>query len=270
MKIKFLLAAVLLATAFWSCSKSEKSSKILVAYYSQTGATKAVAEELQRQLGADIVTIEAEEPYDTDYASTVTRWRQERDNGVKVAIRPLEVEIEKYDTIFLGFPVWGGSYASPIATFLADNSLAGKIVVAFATFGSGGIETATADVVKAQPEATVVEGYGVRNARVGKAKEEITRFLVENGYIDGEVARLPDYGMAEPVTDDDVTVFETACGDYQFPLGTPVSVAKRSYGGTTDYKFEVKSETPDGNENRSTIFVLITDGGSPEFTRVVR
>ena len=230
----------------------------------------AVAEELQCQLGADIACIEAVEAYNADYAATVARWRQEREEGVKVAIQPLEVDFDQYDTIFLGFPIWGGTCASPMATFLGDNSLAGKTVVTFATFGSGGIDSATADVADAQPDATVVKGYGVRNARIEKAPAEITRFLIENGYVEGEIAPLPEYGEAVPVTEEDVAVFDAACGDYQFPLGTPVTVAKRSYNGTADYRFDVKSQTPDGIETSSTIYVVVPQDGMPEFTQVVR
>lgn len=268
MKFRLFAVAALMVAALCGCSTSAK--KMLVLYYSQTGATKAVAEELQSQLGADIACIEAVEPYDTDYAATVARWRQELENGIKVAIQPLAVNFDQYDTIFLGFPIWGGTYASPMATFLADNTLAGKMVVTFATFGSGGIESATADVAKVQPDARVIKGYGVRNARIGKAAVEVQRFLIENGYVKGEIAPLPEYGETVPVTEDDIAVFDAACGDYQFPLGTPVTVAKRSNDGTEDYRFDVKSQSPDGSETSSTIYVVAPQGSTPEFTRVVR
>ncbi len=268
MKFRVFSAAALAVAALCGCSTAAK--KTLVLYYSQTGATKAVAEELQRQLGADIDCIEAVEPYDADYAATVARWRQEREAGIKVAIQPLAVNLDRYNTIFLGFPIWGGTCASPMATFLADNSLAGKKVVTFATFGSGGIESATADVVKAQPDATVIEGYGVRNARVGKSAAEIQRFLIENDYVKGEIAPLPAHGEPVPVTEEDIAVFDAACGNYQLPLGTPVTVAKRSYDGTEDYRFDVKSQSPDGREASSIIYVVVPQDGNPEFTRVVR
>ncbi len=270
MKFRLFAVAALMTAVLCGCSTSAEKTKTLVLYYSQTGATKAVAEELQRQLGADIARIEAVEPYDADYAATVARWRQEREEGVKVAIQPLAVNLDQYDTIFLGSPIWGGTVASPVATFLADNLLAGKTVVTFATFGSGGIDSATVDVAAAQPDATVVKGYGVRNARIEKAPAEITRFLIETGYVEGEIAPLPEYGETTPVTEEDIAVFDAACGDYQFPLGTPVTAAKRSYDGTEDYRFDVKSQTPGGSEASSTIYVVVPQGGTPEFTQVVR
>lgn len=270
MKFGLFAVAALTVAALCGCSTSAEKKKTLVLYYSQTGATKAVAETLQSQLGADIACIEAVEPYDADYAATIARWRKEHDEGIKVAVKPLAVDLNRYDTIFLGFPVWGGTCASPMETFLADNSLAGKTVVTFATFGSGGIDSATADVAEAQPDATVVKGYGVRNARTEKAADEISRFLIENGYVEGKIAPLPKYGESVSVTEEDIAIFDAACGSYQFPLGTPVKVAKRSYDGTEDYRFDVKSQMPDGNETSSTIYVVVPQGGTPEFTQVVR
>lgn len=242
----------------------------LIVYYSQTGATKSVAEELQKHLGCDITAIEAVKPYDGDYTATIQRWRTEVENNEKVELKPITVNLDDYNTIFLGYPIWGGTYALPMATFLADNSLKGKKVVTFATFGSGGIDTSTADVAKVQPEANVIKGYGVRNARVNKAPAEIYRFLIENGYIAGEIEPLPDFPESVAVTDQDKKVFDQACGNYQFPLGTPVMVATRITPDGVDYKYDVKSQTPDGKEASSTIYVTVVKDSVPEFTEVVR
>ena len=249
---------------------AEPDDSTLIVYYSQTGATKSVVDELQKNLGCDIVAIEAITPYDGDYNATVARWRAERDSNVKVEIKPIDVNFADYNTVFLAYPVWGGTYASPMATFIADNSLAGKKVVTFATFGSGGIDTSTRDVVAAQPEAKVIKGYGVRNARISKAPAEIARFLIENGYIDGEIDALPEYSEAVPVTEADVAIFDQACGNYQFPLGTPVKVATRNTSDGTDYRFDVQSTAPDGTASSSIIYVTTSCDSAPEFTEVVR
>lgn len=278
---KLLFMSIMAVTALCGCgnkstaesnpeAKVENNDSTLIVYYSQTGATKSVAEELQKQLGCDITVIEAVKPYDGDYAATIQRWRSEVENNEKVELTPITVNLDDYNTIFLGYPIWGGTYALPMASFLADNSLKGKKVVTFATFGSGGIESSTADVAKAQPEATVVKGYGVRNARVDKAPAEITRFLIENGYIPGDIQPLPAYSEPIPVTKEDKTIFDQACGNYQFPLGTPIMVASRTTPDGIDYKYDVKSQTPDGKEASSTIYVTVMKDSVPEFTEVVR
>ncbi len=269
-----MLALIIFCGAACKTSKaddSEKSEgKTLVVYYSQTGATKTVAEELQKQLGCDIDSIIAVNPYDGDYGQTIARWMQEKQDSVKVAIKPLSVNLDEYDTIFLGFPIWGGTYALPMASFLADNKLEGKNVITFATFGSGGIEKATIDAAIALPAADVKEGYGVRNARIGSAPEEIKRFLIENGYVEGEIDPLPSFSEPSDVTDQEAVIFHAACDNYQFPLGNPVSVASRQIHEGTEYEFGVKSTAPDGSESNSIIYVIAPKAQTPEFTKVVR
>lgn len=273
---KLLIIALTAVCALCACvnkstnaSSVETDNKVLVLYYSQTGATKTIAEELQSRLNCDIAALEAVVPYDGDYDATIQRWMKERDS-ILPELKPLARDIADYDTIFLGFPIWGGSYALPMKTFLANNKLDGKVVVTFATFGSGGIVNATTDVATAQPNATVIKGYGVRNARISKAPAEIERFLIEGGYISGEIDALPDYSEAIPVTETETKVFNDACSSYKFPLGTPTRVATRKTDTGIDYRFDVKSQTPDGAESTSTIYVTVENGQAPEFTEVVR
>lgn len=278
MKGKTLALIAAASVMMISCGQNKKSeqqsepekTKTLVLYYSQTGTTRQVANEIQKQLGADIDSIVPVESYGYDYDATIERWRNEREDSIKVAIKPLTRNVNDYDTIYLGFPIWGGTYASPVATWLVDNKLEGKTVITFATFGSGGIEPATTEVAAEEPASKVMEGYGVRAARIAKSPAEIHRFLIENGYKTGELTKLPAYGEIEPVTPEEMKVFDQACGDYRFPLGTPVSVAKRTYDGITDYKFNVKSQAPDGSESSSVIYVTVGPDEKPEFTRVVR
>lgn len=268
------LAASLLYVGACKSNKTEETEsgqgKTLVLFYSQTGVTRAVAEELQRQLGCDIDSVVAVNPYDGDYEQTIARWMQEKTDSIKVEVKPINTNLDDYDTIFLGFPIWGGTYALPMASFLADNNLDGKNVVTFATFGSGGIDKATLDVAVALPAADVKEGYGVRNARVAKAPQEIRRFLIEGGFVEGEIDPLPSFSDHKAVNDEEAAIFHAACDNYKFPLGNPVSVASRQTPDGTEYEFGVKSTSPDGSESNSIIYVTATENSMPEFTRVVR
>ena len=262
----------LLSIAMMTAVTTAFAQKKLVLYYSETGTTKAVAEELQKQTGADIEAIEAVNPYSGNFQETIQRSGRERESGETPALKPLKKKLADYDVIFLGYPIWFGTYAMPIATLVKDNDFAGKTIVPFCTFGSGGLNTSTNDLKKALPQATIQKGYGVRTARVAAAKKEIDRFLIENGYKEGTVAPLPDYSAQQPVTDADKAIFDAACSNYQFPLGTPVTVGKRQTPDGTDYQFSVKSRGFDGGESTSTIFVTVgkEEGAKPEFTEVVR
>lgn len=229
-----------------ACFTACFAQKALVLYYSQTNNTKSVAEELQKQLGADIESVEAD--------------------------KPLQSNLSKYDVIFLGYPIWSGTYATPIATLIKSNDFAGKTIVPFCTFGSGGLNTSSDALKQALPKATIKPGYGVRAARLASAAKELDRFLKENGYKKGTVKKLPDYSAQKPVTDADKAIFDAACSNYQFPLGTPETVGKRTTDDSTDYKYTVKSRGFDGKEGTTIIYVTVGKqaGAKPEFTEVVR
>ena len=265
---KILLSMAVMTTITTACTQQ----KTLVLYYSQTGTTQIVAEELQKQLGADIERIEAITPYDGDFQATIQRGGEELRSGEVPAINPIQANLADYDVIFIGYPIWFGTYAMPIATLVKENDFAGKTIVPFCTFGSGGLNSSTDALRKALPQADIRQGYGVRTARVAAVAKELDRFLIENGYKAGQVTPLPDYSEQQPVTKADSILFDAACSNYQFPLGTPLTVGKRETEESTDYKFTVQSRGMNGEETTSTIYVTVgkEDGATPEFTEVVR
>ena len=273
----YLLAAAMLAMAFASCGTKEtkdtegteiQETKTLVLYYSLTGTTESVAQELQKALNADMESIEMETPYTGSYEEVVKQVGKEREAGELPKLLPLNADLAQYDTIFLGYPIWYGTYARPISALVAENDFQDKTVVTFCTFGSGGLEAAIQDLRKALPKAQVAEtGFGIRNARVSSTAGELNRFLVENGYIEGNVEALPDYSEMRPVTEEEKQIFDAACGNYQFPLGTPVLAGKRGTPEGVDYIYQA-----DNNGTPSTIYVTVGNApdAKPEFTRVVR
>ena len=238
--------------------------KILVLYYSQTGTTKAVAEEIQKQLGADIEEVVCEVPYEGTFEQTIQRCQEEMADNEVPAVKPLMANIGDYDLIFLGYPVWFGQYALPIGGLLHAQSFEGKKIVTFCTFGSGGLETSTEALKQALPDSEVTAGYGVRSVRVDAIGEEVKRFLIEGGYMAGEIDPLPAFMEHHPVTAEEKAVFHKACDGYQFPLGKPASVAVRETETSTDYEFTTKDE--------STIYVTVAkaEGAEPVFTQVIR
>lgn len=268
----YMLAALSLVACTTKKTEEAPDSKVLVLYFSQTGATKSVAEEIQKQLGADIEAIEAEVPYDGDFGATIARFQQEMTSGETPAIKPIKANLDQYETIFLGYPVWGGTYANPIATLVKEQTFEGKKVVPFCTFGSGGLNTSVEALKAALPKANVVDGYGVRNARVASAPAELNRFLIEREYKEGEIEALPGFLEHQPCTEEDVKIFNEACSGYQFPLGTPVDVAIRECETSVDYEFTASSAAPNGATSESTIYVTVLkeEGAKPEFTQVVR
>lgn len=257
-----------IATMLTSCS--EKSPKMLILYYSQTGVTESVATEIQKMTGADIERFDVEEAYSGNYAETIARVQVERQNGTIPTLKPLTSDLSKYDMILLGYPVWFGTYAPPVKALLASVDLSGKKIVPFCTFGSGGLYSSASDLKAALPESEIADGYGVRAARVQYAPEELERFLIESGLVAGEIDPLPEFSEQDVVTPEELALYNEATSSYMFPLGEPVSVAARTVPGGVDFCFIVNTTTPDGQTTEGKIYVVRRNGRPAEFTQVVR
>ncbi len=269
---RILLAAAALAFAV-ACGQN-KAPKVLVLYYSQTGTTKAVAEELQARLGADIEEILPVQAYDGSYQETISRGMQEMNGGSMPAIQPLKADVSKYDVIFLGYPVWFGTYANPIGTLLDEVDFSGKKLVPFCTFGSGGLDASAKAIKAKEPGAEVLPGYGVRAARAAAVPAEVDRFLKAGGFIAGEVEALEDFPAAHPVSEAESAIFDTAVGNYPMIHAKAVEVASRTVPGGTEYLFTAadlpREGAPAAPAAPFKVYVIAPDGQAPEFTQVVR
>ena len=183
---------LLLSIAIASMFSSVNAQKQLILYFSETGTTEAVAKELKQQINADMERIETVVPYSGNFQETIQRSQREMQNGETPELKPIKSKINDYDVIFLGYPIWFGTYAMPISSLVKNNDFAGKTIVPFCTFGSGGLNTSSDALKKALPKAKIMTGYGVRTARVAAASKELDRFLKENGYKKGSVEKLPE------------------------------------------------------------------------------
>ena len=268
MKHYFWIAIIMMTFAFTSCGTEKSGSKTLILYYSQTGTTEKVAQELQKKLNADIEIIRLENPYTGTYDELVERVGKELKNGTLPKLIPLKTNLSEYDRIFLGYPIWYGTYAMPIAALVKEYNFENKQIVTFCTFGSGGLEASIRDLKKALPMAEIAEhGFGIRTARIDAVAKELNRFLVENNYVEGRVEALPDYSEMQPVTEEEKQIFDAACSNYKFPLGTPILVGKRGTPESVDYIYEVENN---GTNNIIYVTVSKTPNTKPEFTKVVR
>lgn len=148
-------------------------SNTLVAYFSATGTTAAVARDLALATGSDLFQIEPVDPYthaDLNWQDKGSRTTHEmNDEKCRPAIANTVCDMDSYDTVFVGFPVWW--YVEPriIDTFLEAHDFSGKTVVPFATSGGSGLGKAPARMQELVPGAKVLVG-GTLNGRPSQAK----------------------------------------------------------------------------------------------------
>ena len=278
MKLMLVLATVTM-TAVSCGSKKEtpqtEEPKVLVLYYSQTGNTKAVAEEIARRLNADMEEIVAVNPYDGDFQATIARCMQEREQEVIPDIQPLKADISGYDVVFLGYPVWFGTYAPPVITFLNNVDLSGKKIVPFCTFGSGGLESSVKDLAVAEPNAEILPGYGVRAARMDAMPKEVEQFLMAGGFVDGKYTTPEAFPEQHPVNEEEAAIFDAAVDGYPMIHAKATAVAIRNLPEGTEYLFtavdlprEENPKMPPAGEMQ--VYVTVVNGEMPVFTKVVR
>lgn len=150
--------------------KAKEDKKVLVAYFSYSGTTKSAAEALSGQIGADLFEIAPKESYTSLYMQANAEIRK----GEKPELLSAAENIEEYDIIFIGYPVWFHATPAPVNSFLESYDLTGKLIIPFCTSGGSDIDETMPTFLDSCKGLAV---YGER--RIG-----------ENAQIDGWLADL--------------------------------------------------------------------------------
>ena len=127
--------------------------KVLVAYYSHSGNTQAVAQQIARATGGQLFRIEAVQAYPSAYNRLVEQAQQEIQNGVLPELKTTVPDMAQYDVVFIGSPNWWGTYAPAVKSFLAQYDFSGKQLVPFFTHGGGGMQRCESDMHAQLPQA---------------------------------------------------------------------------------------------------------------------
>lgn len=137
-------------------------SKVLVAFFSASGVTAKVAKRLSSVIGADLYEIKPESPYtnaDLNWQDKQSRSSVEmNDRNSRPAIGNTVTDMDKYDVVFVGFPIWWYREPSIIDTFMEAYSFDGKTVIPFATSGSSGMGDSSDNMQNLAKGAKVVQG----------------------------------------------------------------------------------------------------------------
>lgn len=160
-------AALLTALGFGTAQAGEvdvTGRKVLVAYYSYSGNTKAVAEAIHAKVGGDLFEIKAEGTYPAEYRPMTEQAKREILSGFRPKLTTSVPDMEQYGVIFIGSPNWWGTITPQVSSFLESYDFAGKTIVPFITHGGGGRQRTIADMTNQCKGCTVVQdgwqGYG--------------------------------------------------------------------------------------------------------------
>lgn len=124
------------------------NNNILIIYFSYTGNTRSIAEQIHDVVGGTLFEIQPAEPYSSDYDTCEAQAKRETREGYRPVLATECDDFESYDMIFVGSPNWFNTIAPPVATFLAEHNWDGKTIVPFCTNGGGGLGQVKADIGK--------------------------------------------------------------------------------------------------------------------------
>lgn len=159
------------------------SDKVLVVYFSQSGNTQKLAKLISDRVGGDFVRIETIQTYPTEYNELADFAKKERDNNIKPKLKDLGINIDDYDTIFIGYPIWWYQMPMPMYTFFDTYDFSGKTIVPFNTHEGSGDGGTYEDIKELEPNAIVLEGLPIRGGDMkDDQSSKVDNFLKELGF----------------------------------------------------------------------------------------
>lgn len=158
---------------------SDKSNdkKILVAYFSHSGNTKVIADDIHKSVGGEIFEIKTAVPYPEDYNEVVDKAKEEQDADYRPELQSKVEDMNSYDTVFIGYPDWWGTMPMAVFTFLEQYDLAGKTIIPFCTHEGSGLGRSEDDIKKLCPNSNILEGLAVQGKTVNDAADDVEAWL---------------------------------------------------------------------------------------------
>lgn len=161
-------------------SSGQSGGNVLIAYFSWGGNTRGIAEEIQRQTGADLFEIEMVTPYSTDYNTVLDQAQEAQNDQDRPELATHVEDMDQYDTILLGYPNWWASIPMPVASFLEEYDFSGKTIVPFCSHGGGRFGQSLTAITKLAPDALLGEGLAVSYSGGSSLSSDVTAWLEEN------------------------------------------------------------------------------------------
>ena len=209
--MKCMLAAVLCLLVSTACSSNKKSEssesesaeaqaepaksggKTLIVYFShagdnyavgniKVGNTKIVTDYIAELIDADMFEIKTSKYDGIAYKPLCDLAKKEQENG-ELPPYDGDIDVSQYETIFIGGPIWWGTYPQVMFTFLKKHDLSLKILIPFTTHEGSGLGNCLQDLTKLYPRATVRQGLAIYGHDAKTSKDRVEQFLKKQGYL---------------------------------------------------------------------------------------
>jgi len=183
-----LLTSVMLINARVNFAQEKASpaageKKILVAFFSHSGNTREIANQINEKTGGDTFEIRTVQVYPKDYDAVVEQAKQEQKSGFKPELKDKIKNLDAYSVVFIGYPNWWGTFPMAVVTFLSENDFSGKTIIPFCTHEGSGLGRSVEDLKKLCPKSTFLEGLAIRGSGVKEARKEVAEWLGKIGML---------------------------------------------------------------------------------------
>lgn len=162
-------------------ASSEKGSESLVVYFSRSGNTENVAKSIQSQTNSDIFELVPVTPYSDDYDTVADVAQEEQSSNARPAISETIENIQQYDVIYVGFPIWWGDMPMILYTFFDTYDLSEKTIAPFCTSGGSGLSDTVNEIRSLEPNATVLDGLHIGSESSSQPDEAVSQWIREIG-----------------------------------------------------------------------------------------
>ena len=152
-------------------------NNVLVAYFSWSGNTRKIANQINKLVGGDIFEIQAVKEYPASYHDVLERAKQEIRSGAKPELQNRVLTPDIYETLFIGYPNWWSTFPAPVLTFLSEYDFKGKTIIPFCTHGGGGTGRSFNDISRQCPKANVLNGFSINGYAVNENNSELVEWL---------------------------------------------------------------------------------------------
>jgi flavodoxin len=215
MKLILIFFAALFTTSLYGCSSNDTSTvnnpqgnnssgsgKILIAYFSlwgnvnypstvdastsasivvdenvRYGATEYIARIIQKNTGGAIQRIETRDAYPADFQAVISQNHDEMGKAYLPPLKSINLDMEQYDTVFIGYPVWATTIPQAIISFLSEYDFSGKTIIPFCTHDGYGSGRSFADIKKASPQAAMLDGIAIEAKNVPSAETTVNTWI---------------------------------------------------------------------------------------------
>ena len=156
------------------------NGKILIAYFSWGGNTEGVAEEIQRQTGADLFEITMVNPYSNDYNTVLDEAQRDQSVQARPELATHVENMDEYAIVMIGYPNWWASIPMPIASFLEEYDFLGKTILPFCSHGGGRFGQSLTAIAKLAPDAIMGEALSIHYSGGSELSGDVTGWLGKN------------------------------------------------------------------------------------------